>query len=99
MESILPFRHEDEKTFLNKVHPLVRLILPFIFVLPFLLIDNIYLIFTFILITFSFILISRLPLLRILSRVRKVIPFIFVITIFLPFYIGQTVILRINHLI
>ena len=78
---------------------MVRLILPFIFVLPFLLIDNIYLIFTFILTTFCFILIARLPLIRIISRVKKVIPFILIITVFLPFYIGQTVILRIEFVI
>jgi len=96
LETILPFRHEDEKTLLNEVHPLVRMILPFIFVLPFLLIDNIYLIYTFILITFFFSLVARLPLLRIFSRLKNIIPFIILITIFIPFYVGETIILRIE---
>ena len=96
METILPFRHEDEKTLLNEVHPLVRMILPFIFVIPFLLIDNIYLISTFILITFFFSVIAHLPLLRIISRLKNIIPFIILITIFIPFYIGETIVLRIE---
>ncbi len=96
MEAILPFRHEEEKTYLNNIHPLVRMILPFIFVLPFLLIDNIFLIYTFIIFTFFISLIARLPLLRIFSRLKNIIPFILLITIFIPFYIGSTVILQIN---
>lgn len=96
MEAILPFRHEDEKTLLNEVHPLVRMILPFIFIIPFLLIDNVYQIYIFIIITFFFSLIARLPLLRILSRLKNIIPFIFFITIFIPFYVGDTIILRIE---
>lgn len=96
MESILPFRHEDKKTYLNKVHPFIRFVLPFIFVIPFLLIDNVYLIYTFILFTFLFSLAARLPLLKILSRIKNIIPFMILITVFIPFYIGQTVILRIN---
>ena len=96
MEAILPFRHEEEKTYLNNIHPLVRMILPFIFVLPFLLIDNIFLIYTFILFTLFISLIARLPLLRVFSRLKNVVPFILLITIFIPFYIGKTVILQIN---
>lgn len=96
MESILPFRHEEEKTFLNRVHPLVRMILPFIFVIPFLQINNVYLIYTFIIITFCFSLVARLPFLRILSRLKNIIPFILLITMFIPFYIGETVVLRIH---
>lgn len=91
MESILPFRHEDEKTLLNKIHPTVRLILPFIFVVPFLIIDDLYLIYSFILLTFIFSVISRLNLLRILKRLKSVIPFILLITIFIPLYIGETI--------
>ena len=92
MESILPFRHEDEKTLLNKIHPVVRLILPFIFVIPFLLIEEIYLIYSYIIITLIFSVIFRLNLVRIFMRMKSVLPFILIITIFLPLYIGETVI-------
>lgn len=91
MDTILPFRHEDEKTFLNSFHPVIRMILPFIFVVPFLLINNVYLIITYVIITFFFSLIARLSIVRILSRLKTIIPFIILITIFLPFYIGETV--------
>lgn len=96
MESILPFRHEDEKTLLNEVHPVVRLVLPFIFVVPFLLIENIYLIYSYILLTIVLIIITRLNLLRILRRLKNVIPFILLITVFLPLYIGDIIIYQIN---
>ncbi|MHA1254764.1 MAG: energy-coupling factor transporter transmembrane component T family protein [Promethearchaeota archaeon] len=96
MDTILPFRHEDEKTLLNNLHPLVRMILPFIFIIPFLFINNVYLIFSFIIITFIFSLATRLNILRILSRLKSIVPFIILITIFLPFYIGQTVAYRIE---
>jgi cobalt/nickel transport system permease protein len=91
LDTILPFRHEDEKTFLNSFHPVIRMILPFIFVVPFLLINNVYLIITYVIITFFFSLIARLNIGRILSRLKTIIPFIILITIFLPFYIGETV--------
>ena len=91
MESILPFRHEDEKTFLNRIHPTVRLILPFLFVIPFLFIEDLYLIYSFIILTFIFTVMARLNILRILSRVKSVLPFILLITIFLPLYIGETI--------
>lgn len=96
MDSILPFRHENEKTLLNKVHPVVRIILPFIFVIPFLMINNVSLIFTFIIITFFISIIFRLPLSRIFTRLKSIIPFILLITIFIPLYIGSTIILRIQ---
>ncbi|TFG30277.1 MAG: hypothetical protein EU532_01440 [Promethearchaeota archaeon] len=96
LESILPFRHEDEKTLLNKIHPVVRLALPFVFVIPFLIIENVYLIYSYILLTLIFILITRLNLVRIIKRLKSVIPFILLITIFLPLYIGETVIFQIN---
>ncbi|MFX1443469.1 MAG: energy-coupling factor transporter transmembrane component T family protein [Promethearchaeota archaeon] len=92
----MPFRHEDEKTLLNKIHPVVRLGLPFIFVVPFLLIENIFLIYSYFLLTLLFILITRLNLLRILKRLKNVIPFILIITIFLPLYIGENIIYQIN---
>ena len=96
MDTILPFRHEDEKTLLNNLHPLVRMILPFIFIIPFLFINNVYLIFSYIIITFIFSLATRLNILRILSRLKSIVPFMILITIFLPFYIGQTVAYRIE---
>ncbi len=96
MESILPFRHEDEKTVLNSIHPVVRLGLPFIFVVPFLLVENLFLIYSYILLTLIFIIITRLNLSRILKRLKNVIPFILVITIFLPLYLGETILFQIN---
>ena len=96
MESIIPFRFEDEKTLLNKTHPIVRLILPFIFVIPFLIANNIYLIFTLVMITFIFSAITRLPILRIFSRLKNVIPFAILIVIFLPLYIGTTIVYRVE---
>ena len=96
MKTILPFRHEEEKTYLNKIHPLIRLILPFILVIPVLLLDNLYLIYFTLLITVNFVLIARLNILRILSRIKNVIPFIIIITIFIPLYIGETVFYQIN---
>ena len=86
MESTLPFRHENEKSILNKFHPLIRLAIPFIFVVPILIIENIYLIITIIFITLLIDLVVRLKLKRILSRVLRVIPFVILMTVFIPFY-------------
>lgn len=91
MKTTLPFRHEDEKLYLKKIHPLIRLILPFILVVPFLVIEDIYLIITIILITLTIDLLLRLNILKIFSRLKVVIPFIFLITIFIPLYVGETV--------
>ena len=88
MKTTLPFRHEDEKLHLNKVDPLIRLILPFILVVPFLIINDIYLITTILIITLIIDLILRLNVLKIFSRLKIVIPFVFLITIFIPFYVG-----------
>ena len=96
METSLPFRHENENTFLINIHPLVRLILPFMFVIPFLIINNVYLIITLILLTLIFGLIARLNFLRVLKRIKSVLPFIILITIFVPFYVGSTIISQIN---
>ena len=41
MDKKLPFKHEDEKNILNKIHPLIRFILPFILVIPFLVVYDI----------------------------------------------------------
>lgn len=91
MKTTLPFRHENEKVYLSKIHPLTRLILPFILVIPFLVLKNIYLIFTILLITLIIILTLRLNIIEILSRFKIVIPFIFLIIVFLPFYVGNTI--------
>lgn len=96
MDVSLPFRHADEKTFLSKIHPVVRLMLPFFFVIPFLFIDSIPLILIFISLNLVFSFIARLKLLRILSRIKTVLPFVLFITIFIPFYIGNTILYQID---
>jgi len=92
----LPFKHEDEKNFINKIHPLIRFILPFILVLPFLIISDVYLIITVIIFVIFFNLVFRLHLLKIFSKLKALIPFILLITIFVPFYIGNTVFFQLN---
>ena len=77
---------------LNTIHPLIRLVLPFIFVVPILLRQDLYLIYTLVFIAFIIFLVCRLSLIRILSRLKHFVPFIFLITVFIPFYIGSTVI-------
>ncbi len=96
MDTTLPFRHENESTFLAFFHPLTRLILPFIFVVPFLFMKDTFLIITLIFITFIITLLVRLNLKRIFSRVVTVLPLIILITIFLPLYEGSTVIYQIH---
>jgi cobalt/nickel transport system permease protein len=96
MKTTLPFRHEDEKLYLKKINPLIRLILPFILVVPFLIIEDIYLIITVLLMTIIIDILLRLNILKILSRIKLVIPFIFLITFFIPFYIGETILFDIN---
>ena len=86
MESTLPFRHEEEKTVLSRFHPLVRLGLPFMLVVPFLIKGDIYLIITIILITLIIDLIARLNILRVFSRIIKILPFVILMTVFIPFY-------------
>ena len=94
MKTTLPFRHENEKIYLAKVHPLIRFILPFILVIPFLIVEDVYLIFTILLITLIVDLLLRINILQIFSRLKLVIPFVFIITIFIPFYIGETVLIN-----
>ncbi len=96
MKTTLPFRHENEKLHLKKIHPLIRFILPFILVIPFLIVEDIYLIITIIIITLFFDLILRINILKILSRFKLVIPFVFIITIFIPFYFGETILINLN---
>jgi len=92
----LPFKHEDEKNFLNKIHPLIRFILPFILVIPFLIITDVYLVITIIIFVIFFNLVFRLHLLKIISKLKTLIPFILLITIFVPFYVGNTVFIQLN---
>ena len=96
MDIELPFKHEDEKNLLNEIHPLIRFILPFILVIPFLLINDVFLVITIILFVIFFNLVFRLHLLKIFSKLKALIPFILLITIFVPFYIGNTVFFQLN---
>ena len=96
MEIILPFKHEDEKNILNNIHPLTRFILPFILVIPFLIINDIYLIITVILLVLLFNLGFRLQILTIFSRLRALLPFVLLITIFIPLYMGNTILFQLN---
>lgn len=96
MDVELPFKHEDEKGFLNRIHPLIRFILPFILVIPFLIIFDVYLVFTVILVSIFFNFVFRLHLIKILSKLKALIPFVILITIFIPFYVGNTVLFQLN---
>ena len=95
MESALPFRHKEEYTILSRFHPLVRLGSPFILVIPFLIIGDLYLIITIILITLIVDLIARLNMIRIFSRIAKILPFVLLMTVFIPFYIPNGIYLSI----
>ncbi|NVM18031.1 MAG: energy-coupling factor transporter transmembrane protein EcfT [Candidatus Lokiarchaeota archaeon] len=96
MDIELPFKHEDEKNFLNKIHPLIRFILPFILVIPFLLIYDVYLVIAVISFVILFNFVFRLHIIKIFSKLKALIPFIFLITIFIPFYVGNTVFFQLN---
>ena len=96
MESSLPFKHEDERSFLNCIHPIIRFLIPFILVIPFLILNNIYLIFTIIIITLIISLFARIKLIRILSRIKTILPFVIIITIFIPLYLGKSVVFQID---
>lgn len=96
MEATLPFRHEEERCHLNKIHPIINFLIPFILVIPFLFLNDIYLIYTIIIITLIIGLICRIKILRVLSRIKKIIPFVILMTIFIPFYIGPSVAFQIG---
>lgn len=96
LKTSLPFRHENEKTYLAKIHPVIRLTLPLILIIPFLVIEDIYLAFTILLITLILNLAFRLNIFKILSRLKVVVPLVFLITIFIPFYVGETIIYTFN---
>ena len=91
MKSVLPFKHEEEKGLFNKIHPLIRFSLPFIFVIPCLFIADLYLIITIIILIFLINIIFRLHLFQTLSRLKILIPFVFIMTIFIPFYYGSSI--------
>ncbi|MFX1426198.1 MAG: energy-coupling factor transporter transmembrane component T family protein [Promethearchaeota archaeon] len=91
MKTELPFRLENERPNLKKIHPLIRFIIPFIFVIPFIIIDDIYLIFSILLVVFLTALVLRLKILEIFSRMKIIIPLVFLLTIFIPLYVGDTV--------
>ncbi len=96
MRTTLPFRLENEKIYFKTIHPLIRLTLPFILVVPFLILEDFYLIFTILLITLIIDLFLRVNFIKIFSRLKVVIPFIFLITIFIPFYVGDTIYYSLN---
>lgn len=96
MDIELPFKHEDEKNLLNKIHPLIRFILPFILVIPFLIITDVYLVITIILFVIFLNLVFSLHLIKIFSKLKALTPFILLITIFIPFYVGSTVFFQLN---
>jgi cobalt/nickel transport system permease protein len=96
LKTNLPFRLENEKIYLKKSHPLTRLILPFIFVVPFLIIDDLYLIISIILVVLIVDIIFRLNIKEILSRLKIVIPFVFFLTFFIPLYVGDIVLYQVK---
>ena len=96
MESILPFRHENEYTYLSEIHPTVRFIIPFILVIPFLIIKDIYLTITILFINLLLIFIFHLKLKRILLRIKKIFILIIILVIFLPLYFGNTILFQLK---
>ena len=99
MKTELPFRHENDINSFNKIHPMIRFILPFILVIPCLIIADLYLIITIILIVGIMNFIFRLQFVQTLSRLKLIIPFVFILTIFIPFYYGSTVIYQFYFLV
>jgi len=99
LKASLPFKHEEDKGIFNSIHPLVRLIIPFIWIIPFLILNDIYLILTIILINLILSIFFRLALFRSFLKLKVIIPFIILITIFLPFYVGNTIIFQIDIII
>ncbi len=91
METTLPFRHEEEKCYLKNNHPITNFTIPFILVLPFLILNDIYLIYTIIIITLMIGLSCKINILRVLSRIKSIILFVILMTIFIPFYVGPSV--------
>lgn len=99
MKTTLPFRQENEVNFLNKSHPLTRLVLPFILVLPFLILSDIYLTITVLMSILIFSVFFRLNTIKTISRLKIVLPLFLLIVIFIPFYVGNTIIFQIDTFI
>ena len=76
MKPYLPFRHENERNMLNNLHPVIRFILPFLLVIPFLIFNDLYLIITIILVVFCINIAFKLHFIKIISRLRVLIPFL-----------------------
>jgi len=91
LEATLPFRHEEEKCYLDKFHPVIIFMIPFIIVIPFLIINDAFLIITLILVTLIIDLTCRVKILRVISRIKAILPFVIIMTIFIPFYIGPSI--------
>jgi len=91
----LPFKNETEKNFLNKIHPLVRFIIPFVLVIPTLFFNNLTIIISIIIIAIVFAITSG-DFIKIISKFKVIIPFVLFITLFIPIYYGTTVIFRIE---
>jgi len=77
MKASLPFKHEEEKVLFNSVHPLVRLIIPFIWVIPFLILNDVFLILTIILINLIISFFFRLALAKSFLKLKVILPFKF----------------------
>ncbi len=65
--------------------------LPFIIVIPFLIINDLFLIIAVICFTLLFSIIVKIHIWKVVLKVLSIVPFIVIITVFLPFYIGSTV--------
>ncbi|MFX0018629.1 MAG: energy-coupling factor transporter transmembrane component T family protein [Promethearchaeota archaeon] len=96
MKSYLPFKHEKERNLLNGLHPIIRFLLPFLFVIPFLIFNNVFLVITVILIVTCINIFFKLHIFKTISRLRVLIPFLLIICIFIPFYLGNTIIFQIR---
>jgi len=96
MKTDLPFKHENQKTFFNNIHPLTRFFLPFILIIPTLFQNNVYLILTILILVVVLSLVLRLQLLEVLSRIKVILGFLILVLIFVPFYVGETIMFSIN---
>lgn len=96
MKTELPFMHENQKTFFNKIHTLARFFFPFILIVPTLFQNNLSLIISVLIIVLILSLILRLRLLECLSRIKLIIGFLIIILFFIPFYVGESIIISFN---
>ena len=96
MKQQLPFKHESEKNFFNSVHPLTRFFLPFILIIPTVFQYDVFLILTVLLIVLILSPILHLKLIEVLSHIKFLFVFLLVILIFIPFYVGETIVFTLN---